>query len=533
MPQSRRAAQPKKIFVKHVFGGGWATDYGPSAPATIDLSGKVVLPWLNQADNVMYELDGGPHKCLGCTADTSALESGADIMGIFDAWFSGTAGTPVQHRILHVGTKVKKDNADNTFTDLFTGQTAGAVPSYCMFEDLLIVSNDSGSDVPKSWDLTTAQSLAGTPPTFSTCRVHKNRAWAFGAIANPSRLYYSVSLTGADWAGAGSGSIDIDPADGDVIKGIVSHRNDLWVFKGPNKGSIHRITGSAPTGTDAFARITFAKGVGSVNQASITAYANDVAFMWRDGSVRTLSATNNFGDFEMTSLTREITTWLRDHLNVNALRFAQAVAWPAYSLILFALPIDASTSNNIILAMDYRFDPPRWSPWVSYNQTTSLGSAISLATNKALTVLAGGTDGKLRTLGSSTRTIDTSTSISYNVKTPFVDYDLPSHMKTIEGGSLTLNPKTSGNVTFGWQRDFAAQQTIAFSQGGTSVLDSFLLDTDLLGGGQFYNAFFRCNEEGGEFRAIQYNVADNVAGQDIELHAISALITIGAESFEA
>ena len=28
-------------------------------------------------------------------------------MGIFDAWFSGAAGTPAQHRIMHVGTKIK------------------------------------------------------------------------------------------------------------------------------------------------------------------------------------------------------------------------------------------------------------------------------------------------------------------------------------------------------------------------------------------------------------------------------------------
>lgn len=516
-------------FLKHVFGGGWATDYGPTASVGISAGNKVVIPWLNEAQNVIYELDGGPHKMPGRTANTSALESGADIMGIFDAWFSGTAGTPEQHRIMHVGTKVKKDNANDTFTDLFTGMTAAAVPCYTMFEDLLIISNDSGIDVPKSWDLTTAQNLAGTPPIFAFSCAHKNKVWAAGAIANPSRLYYSVTLNGADWVGAGSGTIDIDPADGDRITGIVSHRNELWVFKGPYKGSIHRITGSSSAD---FARTTFSTGVGAVNHRAIVPYANDIAFMWSDGSIRTLSATNNFGDFNESSLNREIQAWTRDHVNLGALRFAQGVNWPAYSMMLFVVPIDASASNNCTLMMDYRFDPPRMSNWTAFNDLTSLGSAVSTATSKMRTVLAGGTDGILRTLGRSTRTSDTATSISYNVQTPYLDYELPQRMKTLEGGSLTLNPKTSGSATFGWTRDANAQQTQSVAQGGTDVLDSFILDTSLLGGGRFYDAFFR-TEEGGEFRAVQFQVLDNVAGQDIELHSISAMISVGAESFES
>ncbi len=166
----------KSKFLKHLFAGGWATDYGPTAFAAISQGGFVSLPWLNEAENVIYELDGGPHKMPGCTKNfVAALESGARITGVYDAWFSGTAGTPAQHRILNVGTKIKKDNANNTFTDLFTSMTAGAVPCYTMLEDLLIISNDSGVDVPKSWDGTTAQNLAGSPPRFSFSVKHQNR----------------------------------------------------------------------------------------------------------------------------------------------------------------------------------------------------------------------------------------------------------------------------------------------------------------------------------------------------------------------
>lgn len=519
-------------FLKHTFAGGWATDYGPTASVSIDNANRVQIPWLNEAQNCVYELDGGPHKAPGCSLNTAALESGAAIMGVFDAWFSGTAGTPTQHRIMHIGTKIKKDNADDTFTDLFTGMTSGAMPCYTMFEDLLVMSNDSGSDVPKSWDGTTAQNLAGTPPTFAFSVVHKNRMWAAGAIGAPSRLYYTPLLNPADWVGAGSGNIDIDPADNDRITGLVSFRGDLFVFKGPYRGSIHRITGSAPTGDDSFARIPFVDRLGVVNHASIVPYANDVAFAWSDGSIRGLATTTNFGDFEQASLSREIKTWIRDHVNLPALRFAKAVNFADRDLLLFALPIDVSTSNNVILAMDYRFDPPRFSPWTSFNMISSLGSAVSLAASKQRTVIAGGSDGKLRTLGSVDRIIDVSTSISYNVQTPFMDYGVPQLMKTLEGASVTLNPKTAGSFTFGWTRDDATQQTVSLGQGGTSVLGVFLLGTDVLGGGKFKDVFSRLGEEGGEFRTVQFQVLDNVSGQDIEMHGIGAEITPSAESYE-
>ena len=78
--------------------------------------------------------------------------------------------------------------------------------------------------------------------------------------------------------------LDIDPGDGDRITGLVSHKNELWVFKGPHKGSIHRITG---TSNSDWARTTFIEGVGAVWQNSIFRFGDDIGFLWSDGSPRT------------------------------------------------------------------------------------------------------------------------------------------------------------------------------------------------------------------------------------------------------
>ena len=185
----------RRIFVRHLFSGGWNTDSGPSVDVAPDREGIVRIPYLIDADNCIYETDGGPHKVGGTSrVNSSELESGAVIKGLFDYWRQGTGGAPTQKRIIHIGTKIKKDDADGTFTDIFTGLESGSIPAYSTFDDLLIMSSDSTTDVPKSWDQTTAQNLAGSPPNFAFSATHKNRSWAAGNAALPSRLYFSAGL---------------------------------------------------------------------------------------------------------------------------------------------------------------------------------------------------------------------------------------------------------------------------------------------------------------------------------------------------
>lgn len=517
-------------FIKHTFGGGWATEFGPSVAVPIQQNNHAVIPYLTTAENVMFKLDGGPRKIPGSTKNhAAALESGADITGIFDAWFSGTAGTPTQRRIIHVSTKIKQDGGNDTYADLFTGLTAGAIPAYCMFEDLLIMSNTT--EVPKSWDLTTAQNLAGSPPSFAFAVAHKNKVFASGAVAAPSRLYYCVDLTPADWTNSGSGSIDIDPDDGDVITGLASFNNDLWVFKGPNKGSIHRITGSAPTGGDAYARTVFKRGVACGAHNSIVHFANDLAFMTSSGVITTLSAVDKFGDFDMASATSPINDWLRDHVTKSSIRKVQASNWDDQGVLIYAIPINSSSVCNFLLMLDYRFSPARLAAWTVMNFVISLCPAIAYST-KAHSILLGGTDGFVRTLGSSTRTIDSSTAIPFNVATPYIDYDVPERMKTYAGGSVTVVPQTNGTLTMGWTRDGqTAQSEIIDLDGAGALLGSFMLGVDVLGSARYLKKFFDA-DQGGEFRDISYSFANSVAGMDIELHQFGARLVPSAESNE-
>lgn len=518
----------KTLSVRHMFGGGWATDFGPSATTPIDQSGTVMLPWLNTADNCIFELDGGPRKCPGTAKiNASALESGATITGAYDYWIQGSGGNPTQHRIIHIGTKVKADDGDGSFSDILTGMTLNAIPSYHTFDDFLIISSDQ--DVPKSWDGSTAQNLAGSPPSFAFCEVHKGHLFAAGVDANPSTLYYSAPFDPETWSGGGAGSIQIDPDDGDRITGIKSHRGELIVFKGPYKGSIHRITGSSSSD---FAHVPHVSGIGAVAHNTIFRMRSDLGFMWSDGSIHTLDATSSYGDYNNSSITFPINSWLSQHTNKTHLKKSRAVTWDERGIVLVNYAIDSDTVPNFILMIDYRFDPIRMAPWPVFDgYCASLALMVDDSDSGRHVPIAGGEDGFLRKLGQTSRSIDGDTAISWLVDTPYLDYGDAFLSKTFERGAIGIYPKNDGNLTFGWTRDDNAEQTISVSQGGTSVLDSFTLGTDVLGGSRFVHRFFD-NHEGGQFRSISYSVRNTANTEDAELHNISTVLHIDTEVME-
>jgi hypothetical protein len=518
----------KKQTFRHVFGGGWATDFGHVAEVGIGQNGLISIPFLTTNRNNYFELDGGVHKIGGTTrTNTTVIEGGEEVRGLVDYWKQGSGGNPSQKLVIHAGTNIEAADLDGDFsTELKTDVVDDSVPSYETFDDLLIIS--SNQDVPYSWDGSTFQALGGSPESFAFCEVHKNRVWAAGVDALPSRLYYSKYADPEDWTGAGSGFIDIDPNDGDAITGLASHKDNLWVFKGPYRGSIHRIVGSAPTGGDSFGRQTWVRGLGAVWHNTIFRFRDDIGFVWSDGSVHSLRATSAFGDFNEAALSRPINGWLRQHINGNRLKHAWAATDGVLGYVLFTLAVDTSTNNNVHLLMDYRFDPPRWAKWDSFTS-----AALAIVVDAGIPrIFDGSNDGYVRRLQRGARSIDGIGAIVSWIDTPFLNYGNPGDMKPLERAAVGISPKGQYDFVFGWTRDNNNEQTFTQSQDGTGfLLDTDYLDTGILGGSFFADRFMSL-EEGGEFRSISYSVRNTTVDEDLEVHTISVKIGPGAESWE-
>lgn len=526
------------LFIRHLFGGGFATDLGPSTDMGAQGAGagvgQLVVPWLQRCDNIMFELDGGITKSPGTVKiNSSQMESGAVVRGCYDFWIQGSAGTPTQKRVVYVGTKIKADAADGSFSDIATGRTDTAVPSFATFNDELILTDDANT-APMKWTGTgSASALGGTPPNFAFCVEHKGRLFAAGVPAYPSRLYYSDAF---DHEAGWSNYITIGTNDGSGITGISSFKNALIIFKGPKKGSVYVLQGDTPS---TFSLSTLRKDCGSaVWHNAIFQYQDDLAFVSADGSIQRLSATAAFGSFSLGHLSRDISKWISANVVRSRLRKCWAVNWETKGIVLFTLPINGASNPNMILSLDYRFgDSPRFSTWTAYS-SVSVSACLAVDEDDASrqVVHIGGTDGYLRRLDSDSYALDTSTAINAVVKTPTLSYGSPHMTKTIVAGSIGFLPLTDDTVTFEWHRDNGTYSTLSVDQGGGDILaptsgTAFTLDTSQLGGGQYTEQWFE-TENGGEFRNIAFVLSNGDLDANFSIHSLSAFIRGGALSLE-
>jgi hypothetical protein len=530
----------KDFFITHTFNGGWATDFGPQYYGTPDGNKTLAIPFLTNAENIVFELDGGLHKVGGTSnLNSSAIESATtEIRGLFDYWRQGSAAAPTQRRTVFANNgKVYADNADGVFVEVHSGLTGSAVPCFSTYNDLMLFCTDSTADVPHSWDQTTFQDLAGSPPRMSFIIKHKNRAWGAGNFAVPSRLYYSQGGNPEAWTGGDSGSIDIDLGDGDMITGIASYKNDLWVFKGPNTGSIHRITGSSPTGADAFARTTFINGLGAAWQNAIFTFGDDLGFVSAWGTVHSLRATAAYANYNQAQLSFPISSYLQTSFTPSQARQIWAVNDVPRGRVIILFAADGNTTNNTVLAMDYRFgvDPPaqypRWTKWPAFTWS-SIANVIDSGSSNKPQLFAGSFTGRVQKTNQPTRT-NISASIPFKMTTPYLDYGDEPHFKTLEAVSIGIRPFNTDNIIFNWVRDGGTSQleTLTGASLGSLLDVDFLLNSSFLGGTRHLQRF-RPTETGGEFRSIQYEITQNTNNSDIELHSFGASITLGSVGYE-
>ena len=495
----------RNLQTRLLFDGGWATDFGPSAQVSVGQDGTIRVPYFVDAENCTYDLDGGPHKIGGTERVNSValkrqggLAVGRPIRGLTDFWVLGATGSAAtQHRVVHVWDDVMKDDADGSFTSILDSadRDKTSIPSYAIFDDELIIMSDFPTEVPLKYDGSNNASALGTnTPDCAFGITHKNRFFMSGDVALKSRVYYSEPLpNGADgnWDAVEAGFFDVDPDDGDEVRGLVSHKGILWVFKGPYKGSIHTLRGDTPLGgVTAFATATqpvpfeldvFVRGLGAAGHNSIFRFRDDIGFIdAKTGSIRSLNATEKFGDFREAALSLPINDFLLERVNKAQLKKAWAVDDVTHGSTLITLAMDTKTTNNTVLNMDYRFDPSRWSHWPAVT-AECLASVIDVTRANRQTPFIGDTDGFMRRTNVANRSIDGTTAINYKVTLPHLDFGNPVAKKTYARGAVGIEPKGAYNGTFGWTRDDNAQQTTTFSQGGGDVLAGSVAEDTITG----------------------------------------------------
>ncbi|MCI0549323.1 MAG: hypothetical protein L0287_00050, partial [Anaerolineae bacterium] len=370
----------------------------------------------------------------------------------------------------------------------------------------------------------------GSPPRFSFSVHHKNKQWAAGVFTTPSRLYFSVTLDPEDWVGATSGSIDIDPNDGDMITAIYPYKNDLWVFKGPYRGSIHRITGSSSSD---FARTTFVTGLDAAWQGAVFPFGDDLGFISAKGSIHSVKATAAFGDYNQAFMSYPIGKYVRESLNHSTSRKWVAATDPNNGQVWIAVTPSGQTTNTTCLIMDYRFlsqreSFPRWSYW---NAKAFNSLHLVQDTTRRPRIFAGGYDGFVYKLNQTNRTVNGS-AISMNAQTPGLTYGEEWLLKNLGDVGVSLEALNNNNVTLTWIRDGVESDSTTVTQGSVGgIFDTGLFDTAVFGGQTFTPRFFGI-ENGGDFRSCAYKFSDTANDSDLSIHSFMSKLSPAGESQE-
>lgn len=275
---------------------------------------------------------GQLQKRKGQAKLNSAVISTA-VLGLYGYYY----GDPVVNRKLIT---VFKDGTmyywtGSAFTS--TGKTGLSTSAQVLFEtgvNYMIGMN--GIDAPFKYDGTTASALANAPATGRCPVLHYEKLFC---IADADTIRWSDNFAPESWPAVNTA--DFDKGDGDELSALFSYRRMLLVCK---KRSIHKLTGSELSDFQQF------KAGAKHGVAGPRAGVVDGLFFYyisADGIFQ-------FDGSESTDLTANTIPLTWAGVNKNALE--SAVARRLGNYLWFHVPEGASTTNNLVLVYDMRFN---------------------------------------------------------------------------------------------------------------------------------------------------------------------------------
>ena len=242
------------------------------------------------------------------------------------------------------------------FVDKITGLTSNLMYQWVNYGGLAIGVN--GTDAPQSWDGTTGQALAGSPPVGRSVIQWANRLWFGGdstdvAVLSGSVLNNPILYTGA---GTATGAVAQTVGDSkDPITGMVGFFDWLLVGK---QNTIYRVSGDPATDATSlkieplYSRASENNNVGFTSKWAITQVGNDIIFL--DGfDIKSLSGIQEFGDVEYNTIIPTFREYLESICDKNYLQYTQFFHYKKEQQIWVSIPTGAAT--HYVFVLDYKF----------------------------------------------------------------------------------------------------------------------------------------------------------------------------------
>ena len=268
-------------------------------------------------------------------------------------------------------------------TTIKTGLTAGKTTTFEILNNELYICN--GADIPQVWDGSAGSTSNLTlVPTDWTGASHpawmvkhgrglSERLWAGGCPSNPNNIYASDLNDGvseADFSDANVISTYIETGNDGGLSGATEYGDRLIMFSDTRA----YVYNDSDTNTDnwGYSKAQFEYGAASFNL--IVKTPNDLVAMMEDGTVYSVKAVQEYGDYKAASLTKPafIDRWIQEYVDLTKIAQFHARYDPSKRAIKFFMVYKGQT--QVTMALVYFIDRGPMEGWIPHdNQTSTSG----------------------------------------------------------------------------------------------------------------------------------------------------------------
>lgn len=257
--------------------------------------------------------------------------------------------------------------------------SAASFATAAQFNGTYLVDSVSNTNVPNDTITYTAPSsltegpvsdstltVDGVAPQASAVREHIGRLWC-NDKTNRDRVHFSGAFNHLQWLGLGdSGAMDIGVGDGDP-EGIVAifptFKGVLFIAK---RTKLYKVSGASP---ETFVVELVSSGIGCASHSSVAQVDQDDMFFVSDKGVHSVTATNNFGDFNSSYISSDIQRTFNEQFSKQNLKYCWGAYLPAINSVAFTftdtnLPQAVNTNlavNNAVWLYNIPFKS--WYRW--------------------------------------------------------------------------------------------------------------------------------------------------------------------------
>ncbi|MDO9535098.1 MAG: hypothetical protein Q7J85_07140 [Bacillota bacterium] len=455
---------------------------------------------------------GGWGRRLGTAKINSTVITDAPrIMGIYD--FLKIGGT--QHIVF--ATSDGKIYRTPTIT-IKTGLGTSKYANFSMFNNVMFYCN--GYNIPQTWDGSAAStSDLTTIPTDWTGtnypsvmirhgRGNSERMWAFGCPSTPYTIYVTPNGDGTDFSDANVVTFSIDTGDNAGIVGGVVYKDQLILFGKRNTF----IMDDADTNTDNWGYSAFTREGGVAHQRLIIPTQNDIICMMEDGTIYSLAAAEQYGDYKAASITKAkfMDRWVQDNVRLSYIEHFHGIYDPVKKKVKIFVVRTGQTAVDT--AMVYYVETGEWmiEDNVTYNSGYSASASELVKVSPGVyEVYTGDYSGFIWHLEQTAKN-DASNGYESKALTPYLFFENARESKLFSRCWIDLEPDTTYNLNVRFYVDEIYARTVSMS-GDVGALGSFVLGVNVIGTEQLTTVSFPLGVIG---EKIQFEFTQSTADED-------------------